>query len=138
MRGRAWQQLTAEPGFYFQFSGPRRLVTRNAHDAFNAVRRRCCEKTWCHADFRGLIRLTPQKPFTATFRMADKPGVDELQSLRLAVSKRRMSLAFRWVMSKSTPQPPFEILLIEEVMDSLDEAFALFTYPIKRRHWTES
>jgi hypothetical protein len=35
-------------------------------------------------------------------------------------------------------QPPFEILLIEKVMDSLDEAFALFTYPIKRRHWTES
>jgi hypothetical protein len=37
-----------------------------------------------------------------------------------------------------TPQSPFEILLIEKVMDSLDEAFALFTYPIKRRHWTES
>jgi hypothetical protein len=62
--------------------------------------------------------------------VADKLRGDEPQALRLAVSKR-MSLAFRWVMSKSTPQPPFEILLIEKVMDSLDEAFALFTYPIK-------
>jgi hypothetical protein len=56
-----------------------------------------------------LTGLMSSKLVLDSFRVADKPRGDEPQALRLFVSKRRMSLAFRWVMSKSTPNLLFEI-----------------------------
>jgi hypothetical protein len=57
------------------------LVAINGHGAFHAIRRRCCEKRWCDADFPLLIGIPNLDYFASNHRdIANTSRVTDTQA----------------------------------------------------------